>query len=68
MCEDFLWNLLRTKIRMLNSVIAVMPPDVKQRATDFQQKLVKTVTEECAERENTPQSKSEKGLKSITID
>lgn len=69
MCEELLIEVFKTKLKIMNSVVAVLPTPIKEQAANFQKSLCRAlheVTKEEAE-EKTP-CKSEKGLKSIDID
>ncbi|HEX3045171.1 MAG TPA: hypothetical protein VHY08_10470 [Bacillota bacterium] len=70
MAEAMLKELLKTKLKMMNRVIQVLPPQMKEPVTDFQQsilRVVNEVTKEYGEVQQTP-GECEKGLAAIKIE
>ena len=69
MHEKTLEGLLKTKLKMINSIITILPPKLREQAADIQRNVLKVVNEVTKEyMQDKAPCKSEKELKSISID
>jgi hypothetical protein len=69
MCNPVFKGLLRAKLQVIDSVISVLPPEIKDRAVVFQKGLLEAmheVTEEILT--GQPNNTKEEGIKSVPID
>jgi hypothetical protein len=69
MCKETFKGLLKAKLRVVDSVISVLPSEIKERAVVFQKGLLEAmheVTEEILT--GQPNNKKEEGIKSVHID
>ena len=69
MTEAMLKELLNTKLRAMNGVIQVIPPQMKEPVIDFQRGILRVVHEVTKEygADQTP-DKQEKGLTAIKME
>jgi hypothetical protein len=69
MAEAMFKELLKTKLKMMNRVIQVLPPQIKEPVTGFQQSILQVVYEVTKEYAvaQTP-GESDKGLAAIKIE
>ena len=69
MNEEMLKDLLRTKLKITNSVINMLPPELKEQVAGFQQSILKVVNEVTKEYATDKTSnENNTGLKPISID
>jgi len=69
MNEKILKDLLRTKLKIIDSVITILPPKIKEQAMGFQRTVLKAVNELTKEYvEDKASCKSKNDLKAINIE
>jgi hypothetical protein len=69
MCKEVFKGLLKAKLQVIDSVMSVLPLEMKERAVVFQKSLLEAVQEVTEEfLSDQPENKEEKGVTSVHID
>ncbi len=67
--KDIIKNIISIKIELINRLINVLPPDIRESALDLHREIIKAVGEAADEAlKDSNTNKKDEALKKITIE